>query len=98
MTLQVHHHPGGNDLKEVSTIKFDFVGKTPGKHGMTPSSKVFRFTGNKVTTVMKSTVKTGGQSSVNVPRTGGYGTGKLKSWLQKTYYYVGSFLFFQLTF
>ena len=65
---------------------------------MTPSGKVFRFTGNKVTTVMKSTVKTGGQSSVNVPRTGGYGTGKLKSWLQKTYYYVGSFLFFQLTF
>ena len=77
MTLQVHHHPGGNDLKEVSTIKFDFVGKTPGKQGMTPSGKVFRFTGNKVTTVMKSTVKTGGQSSVNVPRTGGYGTGKL---------------------
>jgi len=72
---KVHHHPGGNDLKEVSTIKFDFVGKTPGKQGMTPSGKVFRFTGNKVTTVMKSTVRTGGQSSVTVPRTGGYGTG-----------------------
>ena len=57
--FQVHHHVGGNDLQAVSSIKFDF-GAQAAKGAKTPgTNRVFKFTGNKVTTVMKSKLEFG---------------------------------------